>query len=93
MRNRIYSCFSCGADPIIRVFCGSYAGGWCACARHQNDAIQIALTAMVSRRMSRIARVSCYQVHEDLDGYPYIARCPMWTATRKAQKPDASTEV
>ncbi len=82
---RQYRCFVCDADATIRVFSGTYGGGWPACGAHEQVAITRAMEPLGRIDLATSYSVTAHRVTADEHGWPRMGR-PLWTARRRAKE-------
>lgn len=86
---RHYRCHFCKpviVPALIRVLSGIYGGGWPACARHENLAIDAAFAPLRDTKIGVVENyeVTAYRVDIDDQGHPKMGR-KLWSArVRKA---------
>lgn len=80
-----FVCYVCGRDAAIRIFSGTYGGGFAACDEHANRAATDAIEPLLKySNLVENYRVVAYAVVYDSNLDALRLDRKLWVASRKA---------
>jgi hypothetical protein len=81
---RCYLCQQARGRATVRVFSGTYGGGYPTCDEHLDKTITVAMEPLQNPRipLNDGYTVRAYEVVEGDDGYPRMGRL-LWSARRR----------
>ena len=77
-----FMCFLCRARATVRIFSGTYGGGYPTCKEHEGEAAKQALEPLATNTIADDYRVIAHEVLVDEYGHPKMGRV-LWRATKK----------